>query len=444
MSFNNFKLQVILRLLLLATGLFGLIYYSFIEVNYIRVFFLGLFALLVLLSLFHYINRTNKDTQNFIHAILNNDFTIKYSEDQKGKSFHHLYAAFNALNARFKERATGEASEYRYIVTLIEQMQVGVIIYDEKERIQLANHAFKKFIDKSELINLQNIEQIDQKLFGAIQSIKSGESTLFEGEIRGRKRQLSMAASEIKLRDKHFKIVSFQDIHSTLDHNESMAWQKLIRVLTHEIMNSVSPITSLSGSLKLLASANKEGLNVDKMSTMIEGLDAIENRSQGLLNFTDTYRKLTRVPLPKLQQIDGSDFFKRIESLFTPSLNETQIKWQLTLPNEPFELNIDPPLIEQVTINLLKNAKEAVDVSTGVISLAVSVDSKMHRTSITVRDNGTGIPEDIQDKIFIPFYTTKVEGSGIGLSLSRQIVSLHKGLLSYQTSENGTSFLVRL
>ncbi|WP_268124732.1 sensor histidine kinase [Roseivirga pacifica] len=444
MSFSNFKLQVILRLLLLATSFYGLIYYTFIEVNYIRVFFLGLFALIVLLALFYYINRTNKDTENFIQAILNNDFSIKYSEETKGKTFNKLYQSFNLLNTRFKERAINEASEYRYIVTLIEQMQVGVIIYDEQERVQLVNDAFKKFIDKQELINLQIIKKLDSRLFNAITSIKSGESTLFEGEIQGQKQQLSMAASEIKLRDKYFKIVSFQDIHSTLDHNENMAWQKLIRVLTHEIMNSVSPITSLSSSLKMLAKANNDGLSASEMSTMVEGLDAIENRSQGLLNFTNTYRKLARVPLPKLQQIDGRDFFKRVEALFTPSLTDTQIEWQLDLPNEAFELNIDPPLIEQVLINLLKNAREAVDPRTGKINLTISVDPKMRRTSISVTDNGSGIPEEIQDKIFIPFYTTKVEGSGIGLSLSRQIVSLHKGMLTYQTSTKGTSFLVRL
>ncbi|MBO3697437.1 PAS domain-containing sensor histidine kinase [Roseivirga sp. E12] len=442
MSFKNFRVQSLIRLLLIFVSLFGLVYYLFIEVNYIRVFFLGLFSLIILMSLFAYINRTNRDTRYFLEAILNNDFTIKYNSSNQGKTFQELYSTFNKVNDKFMESTQSDASQYQYILTLINQLQVGILAYDEKERIHLANNAFEELLGQSHILNLSNIRAKNEILFEQLQSIQNGENVVQKITINNQVRRLSISATTFRLRAKHYKLISLQDIHAELDQNEMEAWQKLIRVLTHEIMNSVAPITSLSSTMKQVV--QQGDLQGQRKATLEEGLDAIEARSQGLMNFTQAYRALTRVPLPNIKEVDGPNFFQRISSLFEPTLADTQIVWKLSIPQEDFKLLIDPDLIEQVIINLLKNAKEAVDQNSGSISLSYQEGHGASQSTIKIVDNGSGISDDILEKVFIPFYTTKTEGSGIGLSLARQIIQSHKGELSLETSSSGTSFYIKL
>ncbi len=442
MSFSNFRVQTFIRLTLIFMSLFGLVYYLFIEVNYIRVFFLGLFSLIILLSLFAYINRTNRDTRYFLEAILNNDFTIKYNSSNRGKSFRELYSTFNRVNDKFVESTQSDASQYQYILTLINQLQIGVLAYDEKDRIHLANEAFEELLGQSSIPNLLSVKAKNELLFEHLKSIENGENLVQKVTINNQVRRLSISATTFRLRARQYKLVSLQDIHAELDQNEMEAWQKLIRVLTHEIMNSVAPITSLSTTMKQVV--QKGDLQGNGKATLEEGLDAIEVRSQGLMNFTQAYRALTRVPLPNIKEVEGSFFFQRISSLFEPTLTQSNIDWSMDLPSEEFNLLIDPDLIEQVLINLLKNAKEAVNLETGKISLTYQLATLGRQSEIRVSDNGGGIPDDIIDKVFIPFYTTKTEGSGIGLSLARQIVQSHKGELSVDTSPSGTSFSIKL
>lgn len=439
MVFKKFQIVIIGYLLLLLAGTFGIVYFSYIELNFIRLFFLMLYEVLILWAMIHYINRANRDTTFFLNAILHNDFTVKYSESKKGKTFADLYRAFNQVNQKFIDSTQSEASEYRYIITLIEQMQIGVVIYDSEQRIHLVNQAFKDILGKAEIVHLDTLKQLNSNLFEGIVGLASGEKTMIKTELENVIHQFSLAASEMKLRNNRYTIVSVQDIKNELDANEMEAWQKLIRVLTHEIMNSVSPITSLSGTLGQIVKAQPEQLQKDDLSTLKDGLDAIENRSKGLLSFTEAYRKLTKIPLIKLAPIESREFFERIASIFTANLKES-IKFKMKVSPD-FTFTADQHLLEQVIINLLKNASEAID-KQGVITLTSKQDS--NHTFIHISDNGSGISDEVKDKIFVPFYTTKVEGSGIGLSLSRQIIKNHNGALSFETSPEGTTFKIEL
>lgn len=462
MSFRDFRFLIIIRLLLITAGLFGLLYFSYIQLNYIRIFFIGLFIFFVVMELFYFINRSNKDTSNFLQAIIHNDFTIKYSAQRKGKSFRQLYATFNQVNQKFIEVSQQEAGEFYYLTTLIQQLGVGIISFDDKGRVHLVNDSLKELLGKKELINLHTIGRISPDLHDHFEQMHGGESKVLKTTIDGKLYQFSINVSEFRLRQKDFKLVSIQDIKGELDENEMSAWQKLIRVLTHEIMNSVAPITSLSGTLNMMVSQSQNSgvaMSPEQLSSLHDGLDAIEHRSEGLMNFTQAYRSLTRIPLPNIKPVEGQLYFQRIISLFTPTLAGTQIQFDSQLPEEEFTLQIDPDLMEQVFINLLKNAKEAISSSEGQISLIVKpttngngvngngkASSNAHHSSfaITVKDNGSGIPAEVADKIFIPFYTTKESGSGVGLSLVKQIVHLHQGDISFQTDREhgGTRFSV--
>lgn len=462
MNFRDFRYLIIVRLLLITAGLFGLLYFSYIELNYIRIFFIGLFIFFVVLELFYFINRSNKDTSNFLQAIIHNDFTIKYSAERKGKSFRQLYDTFNQVNKKFIEVSQREAGEYYYLTTLIQQLGVGIISFDTKGRVHLVNDSLKELLGKKELINLHSIRNISPDLHDNLEQLMGGESKVLKTTLRGKLYQFSINVSEFKLRQQDFKLVSIQDIKGELDENEMTAWQKLIRVLTHEIMNSVAPITSLSGTLNMMVGQSQTSgvpLTDQQLSSLHDGLDAIEHRSDGLMNFTEAYRSLTRIPLPNIKPVEGQLYFQRIISLFTPTLAGTQIKFESKLPEEEFTLQIDPDLMEQVFINLLKNAKEAVSTSDGQITLKVSqavngqskngngknaLNIQNSSFIISIIDNGQGIPDEVADKIFIPFYTTKNTGSGVGLSLVKQIVLLHQGDISFSTDtqHGGTRFTV--
>lgn len=434
MIFKHFKVQILLYLIVLVIGLFGLIYYSFIEVNFIRIFFLSLFCLITIIGLFYYINRTNRELRFFLNAVLHNDFSTKYAESNKGKTFRDLYATMSSINEKFNAISQQEASEYQYIVTLIAQMQIGVLIYDDKERVHLVNDAFKSIIQKKELIDLKGIKQANDALYEAIKTLGSQEKIILKAMINQAPQELSIAASEMKMQQRHYKIISIQDIKAELDANEMSAWQKLIRVLTHEIMNSVSPISSLSASLKALLH------DPEKVTTVEEGLEAIESRSKNLLAFTEAYRKLTKVPNPTFEIIKASSYFERIVSLMDAQFAERDVHLKLEKATEDFDMQIDPVLLDQVLINLLKNAAEASAPDAHVTLSYVEEE----RTVIQIKDQGPGIPDDIVENIFIPFYTTKEEGSGIGLSLSRQIIEKMNGRLSFTTDQNGTCFKIEL
>ena len=445
MHYKDFRVQIILRLSLVTLGIFGLVYYSYISTNYIRLFFISVFIIMLLVELFHYINRANKDIRYFLQAIIHNDFTLKYPSQKKGKTFSGLYDTFNLVNHKFIEANQQNAAQYQYITTLIHQLAIGVLSYDEKERIQLINKPFKLLIGKRELVHLKSIQKINLALYEGIKNIKSGESQLIKTSLNNYIYQLSINASEFKLRGRYYKLISVQDIKGELDENEMLAWQKLIRVLTHEIMNSIAPITSLSGTLNQMVShviKGENSLTIKQLDQLVSGLDAIENRSEGLLNFTQAYRSLTRIPLPQLKTIEGQAYFQRLIALFKPTLTKTHIEFEYHIPNEQFFLQIDPDLMEQVLINLLKNAKEAILETSdkqGEVLLHVNTLAN-NQCKIFIKDNAGGIPEEVAEKIFIPFYTTKNEGSGIGLSLVKQIVHLHKGTVDFQSDpDKGTT-----
>lgn len=447
MSSKNFVLQIVFRLVLISVGILGILHFSYVYINYIRLFFTCIFSIIALVELFYYIFKTNRETTQFLEAIIHNDFTQKYAGDKKGRSFGKLYDTFNKVNEKFIQVSQQESSEYHYIKMLIEQLKIGVLSYDQKNRIHLANDSLKQMLGKEELINLDSIKKGSPALLALITSLKPNENRIAKININERELHLSVGLSEFKLRNYHYRLVWIQDIRGALDKNEMQAWQKLIRVLTHEIMNSVAPITSLSSTLnQMVARANQQqtDLSKDQLHTLGEGLDAIENRSAGLMNFTQAYRSLTRLPLPNIHSVNGQRYFQRINSLFGATLVNTNIQFHMSLPEGDFMLNVDPDLIEQAIINLLKNAKEAV-IENGGSSVWLNI-IRTDSWLIEIIDDGGGIPKDIEESIFIPFYTTKNNGSGIGLSLVKQIVHAHHGEIDFSInrSKGFTQFSIRL
>ena len=263
--------------------------------------------------------------------------------------------------------------------------------------------------------------------------------------VQNRLLELSVSVADFKLREVPYKLISFQNIQKELEEKELDAWQKLIRILTHEIMNSVTPITSLASSLNGLMKDKDSVLEEEDMEDIRDGMYAIQKRGEGLLHFTETYRSLTKIPPPKFQLVEAQPLLERIHILFKPVLKKYGVELELKLPDKMVVFIADVELIEQVIINLLKNGIEAArEVENPKIEIR-AMKTNEGKTFIEVQDNGKGIKEDVLDKIFVPFFTTKKEGSGIGLSLSRQIMRLHKGNIEVNSVlGKGTVFTLSL
>jgi len=308
--------------------------------------------------------------------------------------------------------------------------------------VELFNTAAKKILKIPRLKNIKSLECLSKDLVTTLFNLKPREKVLIKIENENELLHLALYATEFKLSGQKYSLVSIQNIHSELEEKELEAWQKLIRVLTHEIMNSLTPIVSLASTLNELIHESyqnqniKEELHPEYVKDIDQALNTIKKRSEGLLHFVNAYRNLTLIPKPKFQIFSIKDLFFRVEKLMEQNLKNKAINFETKVEPESLELTGDPELIEQVLINLLLNSLQAVkEVKNSWIKLEAYLDER-GRIIIQVKDNGPGIPEKNIEKVFIPFFSTKEGGSGIGLSLSRQIMRLHNGTIGVHSKQN--------
>ncbi|QSE98973.1 sensor histidine kinase [Fulvivirga lutea] len=432
---RNFRLNILLRILIITTIIGLHIYFLLVDTRYLRSVYLIIFLVIAIIEFVWYVDRTNRDFTSFLLALLQNDFTTKFSESGKGKSFNKLYSAFNKITQRFELISSQKEVQHLYLESLVDHVKVGILSFDRNERIHLMNRALQKLLARKQVAFLNNFSSVDPELPDFLREIKPNENKLKKIQIGGQLLQLSVHATEFKLGEDYYKLISFQNIKNELDSSEMEAWQKLIRVLTHEIMNSVTPITSLSETLKVIAE-NAHG-QPEEMNKLSQGLDAIHQRSAGLQNFTEAYKKLTKIPKPNFQKVELKPLVERVLLLFQTELK--RMKYKLII-DDNVSLLADSGLLEQVFINLIKNALEALEeVEEPQLIIRAFGDDKVN---ILIEDNGTGISDDKIDQIFIPFFTTKDEGSGIGLALCRQIIRLHNGTISVSSEQGKTVFEV--
>jgi nitrogen fixation/metabolism regulation signal transduction histidine kinase len=446
MTFKNFRLHIILRIIFLLAVLTALSW-SVVKVEYIRIVYLGILAILLVLEFFHYMDKTNKDLNQFIVSIFHDDYTSVFdAAGSRGRSFQSLYSAMNDITQRFRTLSKEKETRGQYLYSLIEQVQVGIISYEPGGKVHLVNRAFKEMMDAPSVKPGTDLSALAPDLFGILNNATLGERQLVSLRIRKEEKEFSIQFSGFRMENQDYNLVSIQNIRQELDEREFEAWQKLIRVLTHEIMNSVAPIASLTGSLYDLLEEEGTRLHTETMKHKIStGLGAIQERSRGLLKFTEAYQDLARLPLPEIRTIHTKDLVQRINTLFSVDLDQKGISFRLESDRAPENFMADIDMLEQVIINLIRNAVDAVsEVDGPQIDLVVS-SSAGKKVCILVRDNGKGIPDEIIDRIFVPFFTTKKQGSGIGLSLSRQIIIMHKGTLKVSSAENsGSVFEIHL
>lgn len=397
-----------------------------------------------MVELFYYIDRTNRDVTAFLQSILNSDFTNVFDAGKKGKSFRSLYNSMNKITRKFREINRAKEIQYLYLQTLVEQANVGLISFDKNGKIQLVNRAFREIANQGPLLLNSNISELPENIFQVVNGLIPGKRELKTLEVGAKMTPLIFIATGIKTSKDEFTLISVQNIRQELDEKELEAWQKLIRVLTHEIMNSATPITSLSSSLYTLVRNQKDDpIGKKEKEKIVTGLEAIQDRSSGLMKFTQAYQSLTRIPKPRVKPILIKDLIHRIEILIKAQIEERNIKFTIRVTDDVNEIVGDIDLLDQVFLNLLKNSIEALEGKTNP-SVAVSFrNTGEGKVMIAIQDNGDGMTDEIREQIFVPFFTTKEQGSGIGLSLCKQIIQLHGGMIAVESGEGqGTAITI--
>jgi len=394
----------------------------------------GFLIVLVLAELIRYVERTNRKLTRFLESVRYSDFISGFVSDHDlGNSFKDLNNEFNAVLEAFRKARSEKEEHWQYLNTVIQQVGTGLLSFDENGNIEVINNTAKKYLRTPQIHNIEEIKEQSEPLYNLLKSIKPGGNRLIGLDL---KHQLAIGATELVLRGKSFKLVTLQNIQPELQQNELEAWQKLTRVLRHEIMNSITPIASLTSTLKdilvedLKPRKSKFELDAESVDDLQDGLDTIESRSYGLIKFIDAYRDYTTIPEPNISKIKLDELLEHTANLMKVEIRKANVDFTWEVSSKDLTINADEELMEQVLINMVKNAIEAAaEKKTPEVRLIGSTDSEGIVT-IKIKDNGQGIEPEALERIFIPFYTTKKTGSGIGLALSQQIMQLHDGTLT--------------
>jgi two-component system nitrogen regulation sensor histidine kinase NtrY len=444
MFYKRFTFLVIIRVIFL---LVNVIIISIIFGD-TRLFFnqiiLSLILILQVIELIRFVNHTNRELSRLFLAIRHDDFAITFKQPSLGKSFSELQTSMIEIIQAYKEVKIEREAQYHFLQMLMRQIQIGIIAVKDEE-ITLINPTAEEMLQLHGPISWRLITQNNFSFIKEIEQLGDNGRKLIELKREGETKFLSVDVRTLIILDRPQKLITFQDINSEIEQKEIEAWHKLIRILTHEIMNSVTPISSLTETMQsLLQDKNgdqKELKNIttETISDIRFSLNTIQKRSDGLLNFIENYRKLTKVPQPKVERVNVKSLFGTIENLFSQELNKKNISLAIDAKDD-LTIMLDRMLIEQVMINLITNSIHALEKKNDPkIELIAFQQDK--NTIIHIHDNGKGIAEKELREIFVPFFSTKKEGSGIGLSLSKQIMSLHGGTIKVKSEINsGTSF----
>ncbi|MCK5102921.1 MAG: GHKL domain-containing protein [Cyclobacteriaceae bacterium] len=448
MNSNLFNVRIVIHSILLAITSAAFIWTLSRDYLLVTRFSLGVLWIFQIVLLIIYVNKTNRDLLLFLRSFEFQDDTLTFNKNKK-LPFKPLYSEFNRIIENFRKVKLEKEMEQQYFQYSIKHVDTGLISIDEQGKVELFNEAAKRLLHLEYVQNIHGFNRIKEGLADQFRNLTPGKQDMVKLVREHEILSLSIRAAEFKLQEKHIKLISLQNIKNELDEQELDSWQKLIRVLTHEIINSVSPITLLSSTLvKMFEEDGKPkkltDLEEGQIENALKGLQAISKRSKGLSRFVDSYKSLSKIPEPVIGSVSVNELFEHILTLMKKDIESHDIQINSTVRPNDLEINADEKLIEQVLINLLKNAIEAGK-DENDFKIELSGYEERGNVKIEVSDNGPGISSEVIDNIFVPFFTTKKDGSGIGLSLSKQILRKHGGNLEAVSKEGaGATFTVTL
>ncbi len=441
MAYKGYVFGLIIRLILIFINL---LFLSQIISDPNRLFSIIILLGLLILQISELVNHQIKlfrSIESFLSTLEQEDRTIRFT-GRLPKSLQSFSDLFHKMIHLIEKKRSENEAQYQLLNELLKNAKVGVFTVSDEHKIQICNPNALQLLGLENFIKLEQIKRSHQELFQKIMECK----TEFSSVIDTNNQSLATQISNIILDKNPIKIVSFQDIKNQIEIKEMKAWHQLIRTLGHEILNSVTPISSMTEtSLMILENEKKETKSINTLSqNQLEkvktALNTVNRRSKGLLEFIENYRKLTRIPSPNFERVNMVKFINKLLGLLEKDIESASIKLETDFQSPQIVLSIDKTMLEQVLINLVKNAIQSME-NTEEKRLLIKTGNNKDQTFIKITDTGSGIPEEERDKIFIPFYTTKENGTGIGLSLSRQIMQLHGGSIHYNpTPSSGSCF----
>lgn len=446
----NWKSPVVPRVAILAASILAFGYFLFDQHNAVLTLLLLAAIAFQVKQLIDLIDSSHQQIASFLDSLKFDDLSSTFKTDTNDPSTQRIQKVLNDAIVKLRNSRQEKDSEYLFYKNIVMHVGIGLIIFKEDTgRIEIFNSAARKLLKVNRAETISDLKEVSEPLVNVFMRLRTGGRELLQLKTGEESIQLSVYAIELTLRGENLKLISLQNIQSELEEKEMEAWQNLVRVLTHEIMNSVTPISSLAGTiddeLKIhLRDDEDKPLTKDQLSDIHLSLQTISKRSEGLIHFVKEFRSLTHIPKPKPESIQVTKLFEEMAMLHKKDLLEKNIKLECSVEPEDLTLTADKIMTEQVLINLIKNASQAFeDQENKTIQIRGYYNDKM-RPVIAVKDNGTGIDPEALEKIFIPFFTTKKTGSGIGLSLSRQFMRQHQGTLTVKsTVGKGTEFFMR-
>ncbi len=445
----KFRWQVLGRTFLIIGFAFGAFYFWNYTPFSLMVFWMILFSILSLVELIRFVERSNRDLRNFLIGIKQNDFSTIYPQKESQKN--HLYHAFNLITREFIKLRSEKESNYHFFKTVVEHSRVPLIAYTlEEQQVTLVNEAAKELFGIPYISKLSSLKNVDEQLYNSVVDLQSEKKILLKVQVKNDPITLSIVSKVLVLQENTYKVLAFYNLNSELDQQEVESWQKLIRVLTHEIKNSVIPISTLSEVVNQMITEQDgsekaiEELDEEDQDDLRISLRTIEKRSKGLVKFVNSYGDLARTPKLELEEVDVIKLVQQVLDLESEELRKRDIRLETSFPNRPVSTMVDTSAIDQILINISKNAIEAME-GGGDSLLNVSVLEAEGFAKISIEDNGPGIDDETLSNIFIPFYTTKEGGSGIGLPLSKQLIRAHGGNIQVKsTVGSGTRFEISI
>ena len=442
MGFSRFASQLFFRVAALFAMLTALAV-VLVETDFVAVAVLiGGAAIAQAWQVVRFVNRTNAELTRFLAAIRYHDFSQSFSIGHLGESFADLKVAFEGVMERFRDARSARETQRRYLEALVEHVPVAIIAVHDDGRVALLNNAARRLLDTIGETSLDALDAYGTAFQRDITQSQPGERKLTRTELDGIERHLVISTTQIVLGGSTERLISLQDIQGELDATELTAWQDMVRVLSHEIGNSITPIASLARTaddmlVELKDKSDDGEAAVELINDIHDAVDTITRRSEGLMRFVKSYRQLTRLPSPQKRQISLGAYFHRLERLLTAEWGDRGVTLHMAIPAAGLTIAADESLLDQAIINVVRNAAEAAQTASEPRVWLEARLSERGRPVIEIADNGDGLDEELAEKIFLPFFTTKADGSGIGLSLARQVMLMHKGAISARPRVGG-------
>jgi two-component system, NtrC family, nitrogen regulation sensor histidine kinase NtrY len=434
MGFKHFLVFLILRIVLVGVAM-ALVIWLALEPGYHSATLLTCIVLVLLIAeLWRFVSRTNREVARFFDAVRFADYSQRFDFDKAGSGFADLGRTFTRIIDEMRDRRADQESGMRRLKALIEHIPVPLMTVHADDSITLQNNAARRLFGATHVTRVNDLRQFGSGFARAVDEAIPGDRQLVTFTVEGAEYQLTLAATEVIIDGDRERLISLQDIQSEIDATQAEAWQDLVRVLTHEIMNSITPVTSLAQTASELVDdvvreTGPESPIAEELEDVQSAVATVARRSDSLLQFIDSYRQISRLAPPEKKRVALVDLFDTVTSLAQAEWDDARVALLSAVEPSGLYVYADRDLLEPVLLNLLRNAWQATK---GMDGPRIEIRGRLNRrgnTVIEIEDNGHGVPAEIATKIFVPFYTTREGGSGVGLALARQVMIAHGGFI---------------